>query len=104
MPWQVRRGDRRYYYRSVRVGGVVKKRYFGSGPRAQEQARLDAERRLQRQAASAALAAEQARVALAGQMTDELLAWAPALVEAALTAAGLRQHRGEWRRPRNDRN
>ena len=49
MAWE-RRGNKRYYYRSVRVGGKVKKTYFGNGPLAiaaaeeMEVARLERER------------------------------------------------------------
>jgi hypothetical protein len=34
MAWE-RRGNRRYFYRSVRVGGKVKKKYLGRGPLAE---------------------------------------------------------------------
>ena len=50
MAWE-RRDNQRYFYRSVRVGGKVKKIYYGKGPlavaaaEAMEVARLERERR-----------------------------------------------------------
>ena len=80
MAWE-RRGNKHYYYRSIRVGGKVKKIYFSNGPLAmaaaeamevarRERERRNEARRMQReqyQHADAALAA------LAGEL-DRLLA------------------------------
>src|SRR5262245_27649763 len=103
MAWELRHGRKRYFYKTVRVGGAVKKIYLGVGPAAQEQARLDGEKRRRRQVEQAALSGERARVAEADQLTEELRGLASILVEADLLGAGLRRHRGEWRRPRHER-
>ena len=103
MAWELRHGRKRYFYKSVRVGGAVKKIYLGAGPAATEQARLVSERQHQREADRATLAADKARVVAADRITDELLNVASVLFESILLAAGLRRHRGEWRRTRNDR-
>jgi hypothetical protein len=103
MGWERRHGTKLYFYKSARIAGRPRKVYVGAGPAAQELARLESERRQQREIEGAALAVEQASVAVADELTEELRALASLLVEAALLAAGRRCHRGEWRRPRNGR-
>ena len=49
MPWSWR-GNRRYYYRSVRNGRQVTKQYVGTGAFAEHCAAMDAEQRAEREA------------------------------------------------------
>ena len=91
----------RYYTRSVKVGGRVVREYIGSGFIGNAAALIDADRRALRQ--EQAEARKQARAeldALDGQVA-ELCRVADLLADAAMLAAGFRQHnRGEWRRKR----
>ena len=96
MSWETRAGQR-YYYRHVRIGGRPRRLYYGKGEAAAEQARLEAERRRQRQADREALHAEQARVAAADRALGELRAMTDLLARACLLLAGLHEHRGQWR-------
>jgi hypothetical protein len=95
------RGNRRYYYRSVRDGSRVSKEYVGTGPVAEFCAALDAEERAERDATQATWRQQQADMdALDAQMA----AWwdtSTALLKAALYTEGYYQHdRGTWRKRR----
>lgn len=98
MAWEGRARGGRYYTRSRRVGGRVVREYIGAGPAGELAAALDqldqAERKADRQAwqaERAAVLAPAADVATFGRLVDDALV-------LALTGAGLRLHRGEWRR------
>lgn len=89
MGW-VKRGNRKYYYRSRRVNGRVVKEYLGCGPEAEEAARRDAAEREYRKK-SAALAA----------VNNELKERTKLLIAATMYAAGYHRHdRGRWRKRR----
>ena len=62
MGWERRKGGR-YYYRSVRVNGAVRKVYVGAGEAGAAQAERDAAEQRRRQAERQARLAEQERVA-----------------------------------------
>jgi hypothetical protein len=101
MAWE-QRGNRSYYYRSVRRRGRVVKEYFGTGRVAELCAQLDAlilERRaIERQDR----AAERDRCDALEARTLELIQLTDALVAATLTVAGYHRHdRGTWRRRRD---
>ena len=100
MAWE-RRGNRDYYYRSVRVGGRVVKEYAGGGLMGLLGAESDEEQREQRAVERERERAERERwVALEGA-ADELALLTDALAGVALVLAGYRKHaRGEWRRRR----
>lgn len=98
MAWEGRARGGRYYTRSKRTGGRVVREYIGAGPAGELAAALDqldqAERAADRQAWRAERAAVKAPAAAAaafGRLVDDAL-------DLALTGAGLRNHRGEWRR------
>ena len=97
MGWQ-RRAGQRYFYRCLRIGGRPRRVYYGRGEAAEEQARLEVERRQERQAERAALVAELAQVASADRALEALRALAGLLARASLIVAGLHEHHGEWRR------
>jgi hypothetical protein len=102
MGWDIHRGGRKYYTRSRRVQGRVVRRYVGAGDVGELAAAADACRRAQRQAQASELKAERARWQAAEQLLRELDAGVDLLAQAALLAAGFRQHdRGEWRRTRH---
>jgi hypothetical protein len=103
MSWESREG-REYYTRSRRVGGRIRRQYVGRGELAELAAAADACRRAQRQIQAQEQRAEKARWQAAAQLLLELDAGVDLLAQAALLAAGFRQHdRGEWRRTRYDR-
>ena len=103
MAWDRKaRGDRRgYYYRSVRVGGEVRKVYLGRGDGALAAARQVEGRHEQRQALRRALLDEQAEVAQADDLLRQLHALLTLFVEAVLHDAGYHSHHGSWRRRRH---
>jgi hypothetical protein len=101
MAWEARRG-RHYYYESLRIEGRPRKRYIGAGPAAEEYARLDAQRRQEREAQRNALHVEQARVAPADRALRAFGALADLLARSLLLLGGYHEHRGCWRR-RHDR-
>jgi hypothetical protein len=98
----------RYYTRSKKVNGRVRREYVGSGPVAQLAAQLDAIKRQERQAERAArIAIQEEMQALEAPLT-ELNDLTNLIARAALLATGYHQHhRGEWRKRReqaeNDR-
>ena len=101
MAWEKRRRGGRYYTRSRRVGGRVVREYVGTGGRAEDAARQDADGRARRDAERQARRAEHDRLAALDGPLGELHALADLLAHAALLAAGYRQHqRGAWRKPR----
>jgi hypothetical protein len=97
MGWE-QRGNRRFYYRAVRVNGQPRKRYLGTGAVGEAHARLDARERRVRAAERRARNSEQARWAIADAALDELRAMTELIAGATLLLAGFHLHRGEWRR------
>jgi hypothetical protein len=101
MSWDRKRANGpKYYYRSVRQDGRVRKLYLGRGPAAESAARQDQEARAARIGAWAAARAARERVAGALDAARAFRIYVDLLTRASLLAAGLRFHRGEWRRPR----
>jgi hypothetical protein len=95
--------DRGYYYRSKKVRGRHRRVYVGKGKAAELAAGLDALQRSERQARIAAWQAERADIEALDRPLCELIELADELAEAALLAAGYRQHhRSEWRKRRDD--
>src|SRR5262249_62030056 len=99
MSWQ-QRGQQRYYYKSLRVGGGrVRCLYFGSGPAAELAAVEDQLHRLELVEARERRQAALARQRAADAALDRLCEMTSLLARAALLAAGYHQHaRGPWRR------
>jgi hypothetical protein len=103
MAWELR-GQRRYFYRSRREGGRIRKAYGGAGLLGELAARAHAGERVRR---TYRLHQEQERQRTIAA-DDRLLAAFDRAVEGlmrdTLVAAGLHQHhRGEWRRQRAQR-
>ena len=100
MAWE-QRGNRSYYYRSVRSGGRVTKEYAGGGFMGLLAEEFDAEQREQRAYERARRKADQERWAALERPAIELDDLADMMTAATLLVAGYHQHdRGEWRRRR----
>jgi hypothetical protein len=94
--WELRGGNR-YYYRSVRDGGRVRKEYVGSGEIAEAAHHADETvrrvREAERERGRAEVECIEALVAPAAQLCEA----ATILMRAELVARGYRRHNGEWR-------
>ena len=104
MAWE-KRGNQKYYYKSERVGGRVRKQYYGRGKsaelltwledlkREQVKEQKDLEREKWR--------AEVRQLEAADSAVDDLCKVTDQMVRAVLLLNGYHQHnRGEWRRRR----
>src|SRR5262245_40862714 len=92
---------RRYYTRSRRENGRVVREYVGGGTIGELAARLDTIEREKREAERDAARAEREAIDALDAPLDELNELADLLAQAALLAAGYRQHnRGNWRKGR----
>ena len=102
MSWEQRRG-RRYFYRKVRTGGRVRSKYVGTGIVAQICADYDDAKRRDRAAQRAAdRAAKYVETQIDRQLASMESAIA-ALRQATLFDAGYRNHKGQWRKKRNEK-
>jgi hypothetical protein len=98
MAWESRPSGR-FYYRSRRVGGRVRKTYFGNGPAARLASLMDREAEDLRRAGAAAIAAERRRVGPADRALGRLDAACTLMFGATLAVAGYyRADHGSWRR------
>jgi hypothetical protein len=98
MAWESRPSGR-FYYRSRRVGGRVRKTYFGNGPAAELASLMDREARDRRRAEAAAIAAERSRVEPGDLALVRLDAACALMLGATLAVAGYyRADDGSWRR------
>jgi hypothetical protein len=92
--------DRRYYYRSERVGGRVKSTYIGAGESGSLMANMVAFERLERAAAREQLRDEWEEFDAEESAVSEWFDGVQAVADAAMIAAGFHQHKGQWRRKR----
>jgi hypothetical protein len=102
MAWEAVNG-RRYYYRTLRVGGRPRRVYVGAAgsPAAELAAAADDLRRLGREVATRERRAERERLRDTEAPLLALCELTDVLTRAALLAAGYHRHdRGEWRRCR----
>ena len=100
MAWE-QRGNRSYYYRSVRSGPRVIKEYAGTGLAGMLAEEFDAEQREQRACEQERRERACARWADLEQSARELEDLSDLLTAASLTVAGFHRHdRGEWRKRR----
>ena len=97
MAWELRPGGR-YYYRSVRRAGRVRKVYLGRGAAAELAAQLAAEAKARRAAEAAAARAELALFGPLETAVADLDAACKLAVEATLMVAGYRRVDYAWRR------
>ena len=96
------RGNKRYFYRHVRIGGRPRRQYAGAGPAAELLAAEDAQRRAERRACAEARRQEQARCRAVDGLVLQLFELAGLIADAALVTRGYHKHGGEWRRLRSD--
>jgi hypothetical protein len=100
MAWE-QRGDRSYFYRSVRSGTRVTKEYAGGGLVGMLAEECENEQREQRAYERARLEKRRAESVALERSMREIEQMSDALVRISLEAVGYRQHeRGEWRRRR----
>ncbi len=96
MAWD-QRGQKRYYYRSRRIGGKPCCQYLGTGPAGELAATTDELRRLEREIWRRQHKEFQARHHEAQTPLCRLCVLTDILTRASLIAAGFKHHRGEWR-------
>lgn len=97
MAFESRNGKGRYYTRSTRVDGRVKRTYVGRGELGEIAARIDAVSR----AALSQQATERQEVQLNDTMVRTIHAFSDLLMRSSLVTAGYHRHdRGDWRRRR----
>src|SRR4051794_6602787 len=97
MAWESRPGGR-YYYKSVRRAGRVRKVYLGRGAAAELAEQFAAEAKARRAAEAAAAGAALARLGPPEAAMAELDAACKLAVEAALMVVGFRRVDYAWRR------
>ena len=103
MGWETRHG-RKYFYRSVRDGDRVRKRYFGAGFVGRRAARTYALRRAEQRAQKEAWQAAMAMFDTAEEQLSRLEEGCKVVMDAALYSYGFhRPTRHAWRRWRNGR-
>ena len=91
----------RYYTRSRKVAGRVVREYVGGGVLGLLSEEQDARGREEREAERSALREAQAEADAVDASIDTLTELAGLVAQAAMLAAGFRQHkRGDWRKKR----
>jgi hypothetical protein len=101
MAWEERRNGRRYFYRSIRVDGTVRKQYIGAGLVAEAFIHRRQIASMRRDLALAAEARINQALTEAGRRSKELLSICRLAVAAELLAAGYwRPGRKSWRKKR----
>lgn len=103
MSWEKKGKNGPYCYRSFRTDGRVRRAYVGRGKEADELAYQIQERRQERQVQREVRQRELAEVAVAEQELRDLRTLASLLIRVVLERAGFCEHRGQWRKPRHDR-
>lgn len=100
MAWETRQRGGRYYTRSKRVGGKVRREYIGGGPAGELAAMADAEDREEREAAREAERERRRELEQIDREAGDFLADLALGIRAGLVAKGCRRRRREWRVPR----
>ena len=97
MAWETRNG-RKYFYRSVRVGGRVRKQYFGAGPIGLLAAKLHDQQQQERAELRAVKQAFIGQFEVIDRLVENVLDTAKTVLDAALYGRGFYRHnRREWR-------
>ena len=106
MGWE-KRGNNRYYYQKIRIGGRVFSQYVGNGETAQLISQIEESRQeiAEWRARDERLEREAMRdLARTPPDVQQVLQEARRATAEALTAAGYHQHhRGEWRKKRGNK-
>ena len=102
MAWQMRGGGRRYYTRSARRNGRVKRLYVGAGDVGEAAAAADRDRRATRDAERESMRSTFSHLAEVDAQVAVLCEAAETAARAWLLLGGYRRHdRGAWRRRRD---
>src|SRR4051812_16339565 len=95
------RGNKAYFYKSVRVGDRVRSQYFGSGQNARDMAEIEALDREVRDLDTERRRARRKRLDARDRAQARWFGRVELLVRLVLESAGFHRHkRGEWRRRR----
>lgn len=102
MGWETRNGHGRYYTRSVRVKGRVKREYVGSGQLAEAISTLDLADRLEKEEEAAERRVQQEMMEEMDRKVDAACVEVEELMRGVLVASGYHRHKqGEWRKRRD---
>lgn len=102
MGWETRKGGGRYYTRSRRVNGRIRREYIGTGELAEAMAVLDALEREDRELKREEEQRERKRLDDLDREARTYCAAVDRILADALMAAGYHRHaRGEWRKKRH---
>jgi hypothetical protein len=99
MGWKTING-RRYYCKSERNGGRVKRTYFGFGESGLLISLLELEDRAEREAEREQRRAEKEEYETEEKALTEWFDDVQTVADAAMIAAGYHKHKGQWRRKR----
>jgi hypothetical protein len=97
------RNGRLYYYEKRREGGRVVSEYVGNGLSAQLAEFAADERALERRLKHERLAEKRNEFAELNAEVDRLCDWVEALSKSEFLALGYYQHKGQWRKRRNEK-
>ena len=101
MGWETRKRGTRYYTRSVRVNGAVRREYVGTGILAECVFTLDRAAQEARAAEALRRRAEREELRGIGFLMGEVDNAADTILKAHLLAGGYHRHnKGEWRKRR----
>jgi hypothetical protein len=92
--------DHRYFYKSEREGNRVRSVYFGAGESGSLMAEWIALERLDRAEERERLREDREESDAAERAISDWFDGIQAVAEAAMVAAGLHKHKGQWRRRR----
>lgn len=96
MPFE-RRRNREYSYKSVRIDGLPRKIYNGTGPAGRAHEAFERISRRQKQQARAAIREHEERFREGDRYWGEIWPWVRLLTATHLLLAGFYNHHGEWR-------
>jgi hypothetical protein len=100
MGWCIR-GDRKYYYRAIRVGGRPTREYLGAGEAAIQAATEIENRRAERTACAEEARQHRQQHTQACAPLDDLAQLTYLLAKGTLLALGYHQHDRTWRKRRD---
>jgi hypothetical protein len=103
MPWSIR-GERKYFYRAMRVGGRPTHEYFGSGEAAVQAAKEIERRRTERLTHAEEARQQRQQYTEAVAPVEELTRLTDLLAKGTLLALGYHQHDRTWRKRRDHTN
>lgn len=105
MSWESRNCRGRFYTRSRRVDGQIRRKYIGSGALAELIAERDERDRRLRKIEAEAEREERAQLDAIGEQVAQLADFADLVARAFLIVNGYHQHhRGGWRKRRGTKN